>query len=210
MNWTTLLCMPFLVLAGSGCLGGARAHRLADRQKRSFLPEASAAQPLAPAPRFGAATLRSLRIQPPFDARTFLIRRGQNEFAADFYNGWIAPPADLIRGQTARYLRETGLFETVFDLPGGTRAPLGLECIVNDLYLDHSGPEPAAVVAMRVLVLDERTPNGSVLFTCEKRARVPLTSSDAGTAAEALGRALTQTLEALTRTLAAAPLGGVR
>ena len=168
MNRITSLCISLIVLAGSsGCLGGARAHQIADRQKRSFLLEASAAQPLAPAPRFGAALLRSLRVQPPFDARTFLIRRGQNEFAADFYHGWIAPPAVLIRSQTARYLRETGLFGTVFDQPGGTRVPLGLECIVSDLYLDHSGEQPAAVVAMRVLVLDERTTDFTVLFTCE-------------------------------------------
>ena len=86
-----------------------------------------------------------------------------------------------------------------------TVAPLGLEGLVTELYLDHSGDAPAAVVTLRLLVLDERTPSFTVLATHEAQARVAYTPSAPAAASEAFGQALTQTLEALAAALAGAP-----
>ena len=63
-----------------------------------------------------------------------------------------------------------------------------------------------AVVTLRLLVLNERSPEFTVLFTAEKSARVSFDPAAATAASQAFGTALTQTLEALTRALAAAPL----
>ena len=190
----------------SGCFGGKAAQQQALAQKRTFIPLAGAAQPLSPSPAFAAVKVRPFRAMPPFDGRSFIVRRADGEFAADFYNGWIALPNELIRVQTARYLEEAKLFSAVYDSGCGTAAALGLEGIVSELYLDCAGPAPAAVVTLRLLVLDEQTPAFRVLFTAEKQARVNVASSSPSAASQAFGKALTQALEALVHELAAAPL----
>ena len=127
----------------AGCLGGRHAQRQALAQKRTFVPLAGVAKPLALAPRAAAVKVRAFRALPPFDARAFIVRRPGGEFAADYYNGWLAAPHELIRVQATRYLEASGLFAAVYDSASGTVAPLGLEGLVTELYLDHSGAAPA-------------------------------------------------------------------
>ena len=199
-----LLVLGVALLAG--CLGGKSAQQQALAQKRTFVPVADAAQAVAPSPGFAAVKIRSFRASPPFDARTFILRRADGEFVADFYNGWIVPPQELIRVQAARYLEEARLFAAVYDTGCGTIAPFGLEGVVSELYLDYTGEKPAAVVTLRLLVLDDQVPDFRVLYTDEKSARVPFDSAGKNAASQAFGKALTQTLEALVKELARAPL----
>ncbi len=204
----TTVCLTLLVagLLLSGCLGGKGAQLQAAAQKRTFVPVAAAARPMSPAPGFAAVRIRPFRALPPFDARAFIVRRAGGEVAADFYNGWIVAPQELVRVQTQRYLEEAGLFAAVYDTASGTLAPLSIEGVVSELALDYAGAAPAAVVTLRLTVLDERSAGFTVLFSDEKSARVPFSPADKGAPAQAFGTALTQALEALTRALAAAPL----
>jgi ABC-type uncharacterized transport system auxiliary subunit len=205
----TTLRVTMILLASSvllaGCLGsgGRSAQREAQAQKRTFVPLAGEAGPLASAPRAAAVKMRGFRVQPPFDVRHFIVRRPGGEFAADYYNGWLAAPHELIRVQATRYIEAAGIFAAVYDNSSGTVAPLGLEGLVTELYLDHTGKEPAAVVALRLLVLDERTPSFAVLATHEARARVAYAPGSPTAASEAFGQALTQVLEMLTKELLA-------
>lgn len=195
-----------LTLLLSGCLGGKGAQVQAAAQKRTYVPVASAAQPVTPAPGFAAVKIRPFRALSPFDAQAFIVRRAGGEFAADFYNGWIVAPHELVRVQAQRYLEESGLFAAVYDADSGTLAPLSVEGVVSELYLDYTGAEPAAVVTLRLLVLDERASDFTVLFSAEKSARVTFKAEDKSAPAQAFGAALTQTLDALARALASAPL----
>ena len=126
----------------TGCLAGRHAQRQALAQKRTFVPLAGLAKPISPAPRAAAVKVRAFRALPPFDVRTFIVRRPGGEFAADYYNGWLTAPHELIRVQAMRYLEASGLFAAVYDSASGTVAPLGLEGLVTELYLDHSGDTP--------------------------------------------------------------------
>lgn len=186
-----LLVLPLLF---AGCLGaGSRPGA----PKRTFLPVAEAPAARLSAPRFGPVKIRSFRALPPFDARSFIVRRAGSEFAADYYNAWIAPPQDLIRVQTARYLERTGLFSAVYDASSGTLPELSLEGVVSEFFLDCGGGAPAAVVTLRLLVLDERAPGFTVLFSAGKTGRA-LAGADP---ALAFGQALTQALAALAQAL---------
>ncbi len=204
--WRISVMLLTACVLAAGCLGGSRAQRQALAQKRTFVPLAGVAKPLASASRAAAVKVRAFRVLPPFDARAFIVRRPGGEFAADYYNGWLAAPHELIRVQTTRYLEASGLFAAVYDGASGTVAPLGLEGWVTELYLDHSGDAPAAVVAMRLLVLDEQTPSFTVLATPEAQARVPYTPGTPAAASEAFGQALTQVLEALSAALSTCSL----
>ena len=204
----TPVCLVLLaaVLPLAGCLGGKSAQLQAAAQKRTFVPVASAAHPVSPAPWFAAVKIRPFRALPPFDARAFIVRRAGGEVAADFYHGWIVAPQELVRVQAQRYLEDAGVFAAVYDSASGTFAPMSIEGVVSELALDYTGEAPAAVVTLRLTVLDERAADFTVLFSAEKSARVTFKPDDKSAPAQAFGAALSQTLEALTRELAAAPL----
>jgi len=198
-----LFALTVLLLL-TGCFSTPRLQQQAAVQKRAFAPVADTAA--AQTTRFPAIKIRTFRTLPPFDARTFIVRRAGGEFVFDYYNTWIAPPNDLIRVQTARYLEESHLFAAVYDASSGTLPPLGLEGIISECYLDFSSSKPAAVVTLRLLVLDERTTTLNVLFSDEKSARVEFDASSKTAPAVAFGAALTQTLNAQVQALSAAPL----
>lgn len=194
----TLLGIASLSLFLTGCFGSSRTQPTS-LQKRAFLPLVTPAA--AQTTRFAAIKIRTFRTLPPFDARTFIVRRPGDEFVCDAYNTWIAPPNDLIRAQTARYLEETHLFSAVYEASSGTLPPLGLEGVISELYLDFTGKKPVAVVTLRLLVLNEKTPAFTVLFSAEKTARVAFDPSDKGSLSKVFGQALTQALEDWTHTL---------
>jgi ABC-type uncharacterized transport system auxiliary subunit len=205
---TLLLAALPLLLAG--CLGSSSSQQQAAARKRTFVPVAAAAPRLATAPRFAALKVRACRVLPPFDARAFIVRRAGGEVVEDYYNGWIAPPQDLLRVQVARHLEQAGLFEAVVDAAAATQTPLGLEAVASDLCLDFTGERPAATVTLRLLLLDDRTPTFTVLFTEERTGRAPFDAADPAAPAQAFGQALTQALEALEKALASAPLPPAR
>ena len=200
----SLIGVTGFVLLASGCLGTSRAQQQAAAQKRTFVPVAAPASPQTT--RFAALKIRTFRALPPFDAHTFIVRRPGGEFVCDYDNTWIAPPGDLIRVQTARYLEESHLFSAVYDTSSGTLPPLSLEGVVSELYLDFTGEKPAAVVMLRLLVLDERAPAFTVLFSAEKSGRAEFDPRDKTAQSQAFGMALTHALEALTHALATSSL----
>jgi len=188
----------------AGCFGAPRAQQTAIAQKRAFIPVAAPAAPQAT--RFAALKVHAFRTLPPFDANTFIVRRAGNEFVRDYYNTWVAPPNDLIRSQTVRHLEESRLFSSLYDASSSTLPPLGLEGVVSELFLDFSGAKPAAVVTLRLQVLDERSPSFTVLFSEEKSGRAEFDASDKNAPAQAFGASLTQALEALLQALSASSL----
>lgn len=205
MRHQCLWLLVTAVLAG-GCFGGKAVQRQAQALRRTFMPEAGrAVRPEKAGAPFAAAKLRAFRAMPPFDSRAFIVRRAGGEYAADFYNGWLAPPQALIRSQAARYLEEAGIFQALYDAGAGTSVPLGLEGVVSGLYLDYVGV-PAAVVRLRLLVLDEHSPQFRVLFDAERETRVTFDPENKNAAAEAFGAALTKALEELSAALRAADL----
>ena len=206
MRTIALLPLAALALIAAGCLGTSGAQQQAAARKRAFTLEAAPATRLCQSPRFSALKIRSCRALPPFDARTFLVKRAAGEMAEDHYNGWIAAPQDLLRAQLARRLEQTGLFASVCDAQAAASVPLGLEAIVGELCLDFSKGAPAAAVTLRLLVLDERSPDFTLLFSAERSGRATFDAADPSAPAPAFGRALSDALDALAQDLAAAPL----
>ena len=201
---TTLI--PLCVFLLSGCLGGKNAQQRAATLKRTFIPMAAHAQAVKPSPDFAPVKIRTFRVMPPFDGHDFLVRRAGGEFVTDYYNGWVASPGDLIRVQATRYLQDANVFTAVYDAGCGVRSPLGIEGIVEELYLDYSGETPAAVISLRLLVMDERSPELNVLFSTTAQGRMDLSTSDKKNPEDAFGRALTAALTQVTQALTQADL----
>ena len=130
----------------TGCFGGGSAVQAkAAAMRRTFAPELSPkSAPAGARPVWGTVRLNGFRALAPFDAKTFLYRRGENEYAADYYNGWIAQPADLIGDLFARYMETAAVFGRTVDARTATAADVAVQGIVTGLYLDTSGSRPKA------------------------------------------------------------------
>ena len=192
-----------LGMLGAGCVSvpSGDDQRAAAEQKRTYLPEAEMPAAAAGQARFGEVKVRAFRGLPPFNAASFVVKRANGETVLDFYNAWVGPPHELIRVQAARYLERAGLFGAVYDAGSGTSAPLGLEGTVCELFLDCRGEKPAAVVTLRLVVLDEQSPTFTVLCSAEKTGRAACDAEGRDGIARAFNAALTQALAALVQEL---------
>ena len=183
----------------AGCLGGgSKEQRLAQAQKRLFVPEAAPASNTVERPLFGAVKCRPFHALPPANNRSFVIRRAGGEAVADYYNGWLTAPEELFGTQVYRYLEKTGLFAQVFDAASGSVTDLGLDGWITDLYLDYTDPsKPMACVGLRLAILNERSPDFPVVISVERLAKAPVAAEGPTAASQAFSAAFSQTLTEL-------------
>ncbi|MBO4288411.1 MAG: hypothetical protein J5985_09650 [Kiritimatiellae bacterium] len=187
-----------LACALTGCFGGGSAVQAkAASMRRVFAPEI----PSKPAPRdarpvWGTVRLNGFRALAPFDAKTFLYRRGEGEFAADYYNGWIAQPADLIGDLFARYMEASAVFGRTVDARTAAAADVAVQGIVTRLYLDTSGSRPKAVASLR-LVFTALPPRTKLLALKEATGVAEYEPGKRGAEAGAFSAALEKAFAAL-------------
>jgi len=181
-------------MLGAGCVSSSDAQRKAAEQKRTWLLEAEMPAAKGPARWSDGIKVRAFRSQPPFHAPNIVVKRANGETVLDFYNAWVAPPHDLVRVQAVRYFEASGLFPAVYDSTSGTLPPLGLEGTVCELFLDCRGERPEAVVTLRLVVLDERTPQFTVLCSAEATGRAAYDAEAPDGIARAFNAALTHAL----------------
>jgi len=194
MIFSLLLAAPLLL---GGCLGvNSDAQARAAAQRRTFVPEVAVPdKPLVAKPAFESVKCRAVRILAPFDSKQFIHRRSDGQFVADFYNGWLGMPADLVSAQIVRYLDASGLFSAVFDGRSSVSSQFGLECILSEFYVDDTGESPTAAVGLRMLLVDEGAPKLSVRKSVKSFRSVSAKSSAPDDLARAYNQALTECLK---------------
>jgi ABC-type uncharacterized transport system auxiliary subunit len=193
----TLFALTTLLLAG--CISSDAQHD-AVGQKKSYALEAAIPRTTIPTPCFGPLKILSFKSQPPFEANNLIVRRANGETVMDYYTTWIAAPHELIRVQTMSYLRKTGLFKAVYDSTSGSRAQTGLEGTVEQILLDCHAENPTALITLRFTIIDETTPDFTVLWSTETTGRSKV---EAGPLAiiDAFDKALSKALEQMTHEL---------
>jgi ABC-type uncharacterized transport system auxiliary subunit len=169
----------------------------------------SGARAADPPARQAVLRVRRLRVLSPYDAGAFVYRAGADEFRTDYYNGFVAPPAELLTGRLIEWLARTGPFDAVVDAGSAVPARYLLEGTVTALYGDYADrAAPTAVIAIKVFVLDESGAAGSnarIAFQKEYRAAAPIQPGTAAGLVRGWGQALRQISEELTADL---PRGG--
>ncbi|MBX3748334.1 MAG: membrane integrity-associated transporter subunit PqiC [Verrucomicrobiae bacterium] len=101
----------------------------------------------------GVLLVRPFRVAPAFEARPFVIRLADNEYATDAYHLFLLPPTTLLTEAWARWFRETGRFDHV--TTGGSQASVThvLEGEITELYGDYRDPaQPRARIAMELRI----------------------------------------------------------
>lgn len=181
-----------MVLVGLGCVS---------RQayvKRQFVLEAVRAAPPNSPSRDIVLAVRGFTIDPAYDSRGLLYRRGKSEYESDFYNEFLIAPQDLISSQTRNWLAQSGLFTMVLE-PGSLVEPTHiLEGNVLALYGDFRGQSlPQAVLEIRIFVVTSRNSRPEVVFTRDYRASHGAGERTADALVAALNQCLAQILSEL-------------
>lgn len=155
--------------------------------------------------------VRLMRAAPGLDQRGLRIRRADGSESLDFYNEWIAPPAELVEEALRRWLTDSGLFSAVTTPGSRAGADLVLEMELTALRADLARGTAVAELSGVLLSGGGGPQGGRVLAQLTPRGEVPLGSADTAAgaereapevAAEAMTNALAEALRALERSLA--------
>lgn len=159
--------------------------------------------PAAPRGPVGGSSISVL----PFTAgpraagQMLLYRADDLRYEHDFYNRFLAPPAQMLTGGLRRYLSQARAGQ--IREPG---APLGSDLIVQprltELYADYREvSRPRATVAM-VIVLIQREPGGNrELFERTYRRSIPMRAVSPASAVEGWSEGMGQIFWEFTRDL---------
>jgi hypothetical protein len=140
----------FCVFLGiSGCLS-----RSSTPPTRTYAFSRVDAPPI-PGPGQRVLAIRSFKVSPPYDARSFLYRTGPASFVRDPYAQFLAAPSEELPAPIIQRLRRGGNFSDVTS-PGGLVEPNVLaEASVTELYGDfRPGERPAAIFSIRFVFVE--------------------------------------------------------
>ncbi len=145
-------------------------------------------------------TLRmgKVRVAPAFAGKSMVLRVDDVRYEADFYNAFIAEPADLVGASMADWLDRAGPFRTVTQPGTKTPAAYALEATVTDLYGDfRPSQRPTAVMTVQFTLIDLRGVSLKVRLERTIGRRIPLREATPEELVRGYGVALGQILEEL-------------
>ncbi len=165
--------------------------------KRRFVLEATRPEP-QPAAAAGHLAVLAFSANPTWASAGFVHRTAAGDVEADFHTEFFVPPTVMIAGATRRWLQDAGLFATVMGDGSRVQFTHALEGDVTDLYVDAREPQPAAVLGVEFLLLDERR---SLVRHSRIVQRATLADLRPETIAQGWNTALAQTLTELEKAL---------
>ncbi len=140
----------------------------------------------------GILKINRIRVVAPFDDRTFYYKMGANEFKADYYNAFFAPPDRMFTILLYDYMQSAGGFDTLLPPFSGAGYNLRLEGNIRQLYADFSeGPTPYVVIVARFFLISADTASDPVWVQENYTQRVKAESGEPEAIAQAWGDALT-------------------
>jgi uncharacterized lipoprotein YmbA len=192
---TTLACALVLMLAG--CAIGKPVP-----EARTYV--ISPPPPAVPATSRRPETLRmgKVRVAPSFARKALVVRVDEVRYAADFCNGFIASPGDMLGAAIAQWLDRAGLFRSVSQPGTQTPGSQVLEATVTQLYGDfRSGRRPAAVMAIQFTLVDLTGISPRVRLERTIASSIALAESSPEALVDGYGRALGEILKKLAAAL---------
>ena len=145
--------------------------------------------------RAGTLRMGKVRVAPAFAGKPLVLRVDEVRYDTDFYNAFLAEPADLLGAAMADWLDRSGPFRTVTQPGTKTPADYALEATVTELYGDfRPGLAPTAVMTMQFTLVDLRGVTLRVALERTIGRRIPLLEATPEALARGYGVALGQIL----------------
>jgi cholesterol transport system auxiliary component len=124
--------------------------------------------------------VRTLRVAPGFDVKSFITIKENGEVEADFHHHFFLPPGEMLTGQVRQWLTDAKIFAHVTDLASLKGPDVVLEGFVPVLSRDLSGQSARAVLTVQFLLLRvQGETSNSVLFQKDYRREAVLRDSSA-------------------------------
>ena len=174
--------------------------------KRCFALELTQRPERLRQPTSATMRVRQFRVSPPYHQAQFIYRLGEGEFKCDYYDEFIAPPAELLTDRAIAWLCDSSTFRTTFQGNSAADHDLVLEAIVTSLYGDYTDAvAPAAVLAIHFFVLAEEGTRTNVIFDRTYSERVSLGGHEPDMLVHGWSQGLQRILTGLEADLRSAP-----
>lgn len=193
-NLGLLVLIPAVLLGGLACrIGPSQPYPARDR----FGVIATGVDAVQGSPR-GTLRLERLRVAPPFDQRSFVYRTGELTFEIDYFNQFVAAPADLLTAEVFAGLKGSGRFERVVPPEILLDTPHRLEVTVTRLEGDfRNTSRPVASIALRVILLEVSGSGTRILAQDVIEETQPIPAATAKNLSEGWGKALGRAINVL-------------
>jgi cholesterol transport system auxiliary component len=181
-----LLCIG---LVAGGCATGT------SREERDFILEAARqGEPLRPIAE-GSLEVHRFSVDAEYAGKNLVYRIGEFEYEVDYYRQFLIAPGAMITERTRDWLADSGLFSQVLPLGSRIAPDYTLEGNVTALYGDFAkGSAPAAVMEIRLFLLDNTGGTEKVAFAETYRSATPVTERTAEVFVQALNQSLVDIL----------------
>lgn len=181
-----------LAVLCSGCMG-RRSYA-----KQEFVLEATRSASPAPPPHEVLLAVRDFTVNPVYEGRSLIYRKGESQYESDFYNEFLITPHVLLANQTRNWLYRSGRFKTVLESGSLVEPTHILEGNVLVLHGDFRGRDlPQAVMQIRIFLIAGTQTQPQIVFTRDYQASREAQARTADALVAAFDQCLVQILSAL-------------
>ena len=109
--------------------------------------------------------IRRFRVSPRFEGKGFVYRKGNFNYASDFYNEFFISPASMIAEEVDKWLKGSGMFQHVTGSSSPVDPTVELEGVISALYGDYRNTEvPKAVLEIQFFLVGDVSSQPVIVF----------------------------------------------
>ena len=147
----------------------------------------------------GVTLIEKTVVQSPFSGNNFIYRTDNENYLVDYYNLFLAPPAEQISPQINRCLAQAKLFDQTVDSAGITKPNYWLNTNLSEMYADYRDRSiPKAVLTIQFELYQESIePNKTIkIFNKTYHEAIPLQKKNSESLVDACNEGLQESLRA--------------
>jgi cholesterol transport system auxiliary component len=134
-------------------------------EKRFFVLNASRSEGFSASKSDAVLRIRRFRVSPRFEGKGFVYRKGNLNYASDFYNEFFISPALMIAEEVDKWLKGSGLFKYVMSSSSPFEPTVELEGVISALYGDYRDTKaPKAVLEMQFFLVRNVSSQPVIVF----------------------------------------------
>lgn len=193
-------CSLLLVFTLVGCVSLERAYP----DRRYFVIEAPRGETSLNPPASGVLLVTSLRVSPRYESKSFIYRRSDAGFEADYYNQFLVSPGAMLTEDIRRSLADALASQYVVGTSSQLEPTHVLEGTVDAFYGDFRDTSaPKAVLEMEFFLSKEAPTKAEILMRKRYTKAIPVNGRSAETLVKGWNQALGEIITALAADLKA-------
>jgi cholesterol transport system auxiliary component len=197
-----IMVLNFLL---TGCVNIDRRYP----EKQFFVLDASRNEKLSASTSDAVLKIQRFHVASQFEGKDFVYRRGDLNYASDFYNEFLISPGVMIAEEVNKWLTQSGLFQQVISFLSLIEPTFYLEGVVSALYGDYrNNHSPEAVLEVQFFLVRNISARPVTVFEKTYRQKTVLKEKSPAALAEGWSRSLEHILSQFESDLKACELKG--